>query len=66
MNLQFFVNCEPCEMLEEIDMTTLPPDGKAIGVKFRCNKCGRVAGNIVSHRSARRAVPNQRQTTPRQ
>ncbi len=61
MNLQVHVSCDRCERLIEIDMGTLPPNGKAIGAKFRCSQCGKPAGMIVSHKSAARAVPNQRQ-----
>jgi uncharacterized Zn finger protein len=57
MNLQYFVYCDLCGRNEEIDLTKLPPLGKAIGVSFRCSQCGRQGTTTVNHRSAGRVYP---------
>lgn len=60
MGLRLFVHCTPCDKSVEIDMTRLPPEGKAIGARFRCKDCNRLGTNAVIHKSAYRAVPYQR------
>lgn len=48
LNLRVTVYCDPCNRSIELDLEKMPPDGNAIGVKFRCNKCGRFGRSIVS------------------
>lgn len=60
MDLQYFVYCDPCKRHVEIDMTKLPPDGKAIGVTFKCSQCGRPGTSSVNARSVSRSVPGRR------
>ena len=40
LDMRVTVHCAPCERSVEVDLTKLPPDGNAIGVKFRCSTCG--------------------------
>ncbi|MDQ0323987.1 hypothetical protein QO002_006194 [Pararhizobium capsulatum DSM 1112] len=54
MNLQVHVSCGPCNLMVEVDMNKQPPDGKAIGVAFRCGECGRLGGTIISGPAPRR------------
>ena len=57
LNLHYSVHCEPCDRIVDIDMTKLPPNGKAIGATFRCSQCGRPGRSIVSHKSANHQYP---------
>lgn len=57
MNLSLHIYCARCNRNVEIDMTTMPPEGKATGQTFRCRQCGRLGQNIVSHRSANHSYP---------
>ncbi len=57
MNLHYAIHCEPCDRIVDLDMTKLPPDGKAIGVTFRCSQCGKPGRSIVSHKSANHQYP---------
>ncbi len=59
MNLRVDLYCDACGMSEELDLSTMPAEGRAIPIRFKC-ACGRQAGVTVSPRSVARAVPNQR------
>lgn len=57
---QYHVYCARCERVVEIDMTKMPPDGKAIGASFRCSQCGRRGSTIISKRLANFAYPGSK------
>lgn len=60
MNLRYVVSCSHCDRMVEIDLDKMPPDGSAIGQRFRCSQCGQYGESIVSHRSADKAYPGSR------
>ncbi|WP_312405196.1 hypothetical protein [Rhizobium sp.] len=60
LNLTLHVYCPRCNRSVEIDMTKMPPEGKAIGQTFRCMECGRPGQNIVSHKSANHSYPGSK------
>lgn len=60
LNLTVHVYCSNCDRHVEIDLTKLPPNGKAIGAVFRCGECDRPGAMTVSHKSANRSYPGSR------
>lgn len=60
MQLRYTVHCIPCDRIVDVDMEKMPPDGPAVGVTFKCSKCGRPGSVTVSHRSADRAYPGSK------
>lgn len=48
LRMRVTVYCTPCNRSVELDLTKFPPEGKAIGVKFRCSQCGGLGHSIVS------------------
>lgn len=50
LGLKVTLHCAECRRWVDLDMTRLPPEGKAIGRTFRCSQCGGVASSIVSLR----------------
>ncbi len=57
LELRLRVYCTPCDRVVDIDMTKFPPDGNAIGVRFRCEKCGRIGQNSVTPIAAESCKP---------
>jgi predicted Zn finger-like uncharacterized protein len=51
MNLDMHVHCDDCERGVKIDTSKMQPDGKVIGSRFRCTRCGQLGSVVVSHKS---------------
>jgi hypothetical protein len=60
MDLRMDIFCSHCERMVEIDIDKMPPEGKALGRRWPCSKCGRDGQVTISHRSATRSVPGLR------
>lgn len=64
LNMTVTVYCSPCNRSAKINMTKLPPDGTAIGVRFRCSICGKRGHSIISPPTSELSLPADFYGTP--